>query len=167
MITFRYYSYLLIDSNQIDYPRMDSIVKRKNKIIGDPAKISDREIYFRSNFDYEHHQYFTVANAWFSNPPSDGQKNPMIELETFEKPSMDYLKSSELSTNKKQKTQSTNRTYCGIGKLRYAPLNQIDFQLISKLPSILVRLLQVHQMEKLRHQLARNVPFNLVLFIVL
>jgi hypothetical protein len=47
--------------------------------------------------------------------------------------------------------------YYPIELLHYAPLNQSDFELISKLPSILVRIVQLYHIEKLRKLFAENI----------
>jgi len=47
--------------------------------------------------------------------------------------------------------------YYPIELLHYAPLNQSDFDLISKLPSILVRIVQLYHIERLRKLFAENI----------
>jgi hypothetical protein len=55
--------------------------------------------------------------------------------------------------------------YYPIELLHYASLNQSDLQLISKLPSILVRLVQLYHIEKLRKLFAENIRSYPVRFI--
>jgi len=47
--------------------------------------------------------------------------------------------------------------YYPIELLHYAPLNQSDYDLISKLPSILVRIVQLYHIERLRKLFAENI----------
>lgn len=74
--------------------------------------------------------------------------------------SMKVINKRKLALNKQEETiLSSDQTiyYYPIELLHYAPLNQSDFDLISKLPNILVRIVQLYHIERLRKLFAENI----------
>ncbi|CAF5122413.1 unnamed protein product [Rotaria magnacalcarata] len=82
----------------------------------------------------------------------------MATMKAVSYPRINYL--NEVSTGKKENKNSTNDNilsqlvYYPIELLHYAPVNQADLKLSYKLPSILVRLTQLHWIEQLRRLFA-------------
>jgi hypothetical protein len=82
---------------------------------------------------------------------------PMATMKGLSRSRTNYMQASPIDA----KTKTTASTsvepnslfYYPIELLHYAPLDQADSKLFSKLPSILVRLTQLHQIEKLRERL--------------
>ncbi|CAF4349805.1 unnamed protein product, partial [Adineta steineri] len=83
----------------------------------------------------------------------------MATLKDFKKPKINYLK---ISTPKDDKQSTYKPSYYPVEILRYAPLNQIDFQLISKLQNILTRITQLYYIEQLKQLLINNIQPNTV-----
>ena len=75
----------------------------------------------------------------------------------------------ETTQTMKQETNESNgqNQYFPIEFLAYAPMNQADFDTIHRLPSLLVRISQLHRVEKLRLLLAENVQSCAVRFFFL
>jgi hypothetical protein len=74
--------------------------------------------------------------------------------------SMKAINKIKISLNKSEDPiLSSDQTvyYYPIELLHYAPLNQSDFRLISKLPTILVRIVQLYHIERLRKFFEENI----------
>ncbi|CAF4697295.1 unnamed protein product [Rotaria sp. Silwood1] len=183
--TFKLFPCLLkIESNDIDYQRMATICNRKNKSILNPSELNDNELYYPWHSSKK--QLYTnisdvsllkrVTDKWGHKKPLDTIKNYadyfeykvpniyiqrdrlMATMRTFRKPKINYLKDSP---SKKEKESNSSiiiqNNYYPIEVLFYGPLNQADFELIIKLPSILVRISQLYYIEQLRKLLADNI----------
>ncbi len=160
MINFRFYLYVLKESGEIDYQRMESICTRKNKLIQDPCEPNNQAIYTLSTAPNKHF-YISVIGAGSekrASGPRKGSSN--VAVKRMEKPRIDYLERSVPLTNKRKSSDglSNKVEYYPITVLRYAPLNQPDFELIYKLPSILVRISQLNLIEQLRILIVGNIP---------
>lgn len=87
----------------------------------------------------------------------------MAAVQSFKKPRTNYLKDSVEIDREKRVTSILSQTvYLPIEILRYAPLNQRDFHLIYKLPTILIRICQLTYIEQLRKLFTENIPSHLV-----
>ena len=133
---------------------MSSICDREDKPIDQLLELNDQELYIRTDPPDKQFLYRRVNILSSPEIPSRRKKNGVIEVEQFKKPTLDYLKKSMSTSNKKQRTQSSTTQNCEMKYLRYAPLNQIDLELISKLPSALYRIVQLHNVEELMNLLA-------------
>ena len=87
----------------------------------------------------------------------------MAAVQSFKKPRTNYLRDSlEIDREKRVTSIVTKAIYFPIEILRYAPLNQRDFELIYKLPTILIRICQLTYIEQLRKLFTENIPSHLV-----
>jgi len=148
---------LLIESGELDYERMASICNRKYKLIQNSSEINDQEVYTDLNSPNKLF-YMNLTATSFSKQAYDPRKDfSMVTMKRFEKPSINYVKKRSSTTNKELNSPATKLHHYSIGVLRYAPLNQIDFELIYKLPSILIRISHLYYIEQLRKLLADNI----------
>jgi hypothetical protein len=177
---------VLIESGDIDCPRMTTICARKNALIQNPSELNDQEVYYVLN-SIEKKFYMNISDPSLSKRASDSweyKKKPvetiqnyadhfeykipnihiqrdylMATVKPFKKPRINYLRNSSSDTDKEKEStaQLTKPEHYPIEILRYAPLNQTDFELIYKLPSILVRLVQLSYIEQFRQLLADNI----------
>jgi hypothetical protein len=84
----------------------------------------------------------------------------MAQMKPINKPRINYLypSSSCKETTEILTTSSSNScVYYPVELLHYAPVNQADWQLFYKLPSILLRITQLYWTEQLRILFASNV----------
>jgi hypothetical protein len=163
---------------------MASICNRKNQLIQNPSELNDQEVYY-SPYSIDKQFYMNISDDSLlkrASDPWEHKKKPletiktyadyfeyqipgihiqrdyrMATVENFKKPKTNYLNNSRLKKEKKSIISSINNRYYPIEVLRYAPLNQIDFELIYKLPSILIRISHLYYIEQLRKSLADNI----------
>ncbi|CAM4964802.1 unnamed protein product, partial [Rotaria socialis] len=181
--TFKLLPCLLTKSDEIDYQRMTIICNRKNKSLQSEAELSDQELYYLS-YSSSKEIYMNVADIsqlkqitdrWEFKKPQENietyadyfeHKIPNIHIQRnrrmgtmkiFHKPRINYLKNGLLRNEKYSNNLTIQSYYYPIEVLRYAALNQTDLQLIFKLPSILVRISQLHYIEQLRKLLADHI----------
>ncbi len=134
---------------------MEIICNRENKLIQNSSELNDKEIYIDSHSSGKQF-YINTSTASLRKDPRKAEMKPIP------KPNINCLKISSSTTNKVPNTSSTKPVYVPFERLRYAPLNQTDFQLIYKLPSILIRIPQLYYIEQLRKLLAVNIQSYLV-----
>ncbi|CAF3584226.1 unnamed protein product [Rotaria socialis] len=181
--TFKLLPCLLTKSDEIDYQRMTIICNRKNKSLQSEAELSDQELYYLS-YSSSKEIYMNVADIsqlkqitdrWEFKKPQENietyadyfehkipnihiQRNRrMATMKIFHKPRINYLKNGLLRNEKYSNNLTIQSYYYPIEVLRYAALNQTDLELIFKLPSILVRISQLHYIEQLRKLLADHI----------
>jgi hypothetical protein len=175
----------LLTSGEIDYNRMKIICNRKNKFVRNYSELNDNELYCLTNLS-KNQLYMNISDRSLLKRASDvwdhetnsetiktyadyfenRQPNITIQRDSylatmkgFKKPKINYL--TDIPKTTKDKT-SSSPTYHPIEYLHYAPLNKNDFQLIYKLPSLLVRISQLYRIEKLRKLFADNIKFDSV-----
>jgi len=151
---------------------MLNICHRHNKSIEHPSILSNIELYT---------VWYLPAKPLFRQLPNVSQPKRASDRKTgtqtyadyYEKliPNIhiqrDFVMSSLKAINKRKLSLdkqedliiSSDQTiyYYPIELLHYAALNQTDFELISKLPSILVRIVQLYHIERLRKLFAENI----------
>jgi hypothetical protein len=175
-LRFQLYSktnfYTFEDSNEIDFNRMLNICHRHRKPIEHPSLLSNTELYTvwylssKPLFMYQ-------SNTSQIKRASDRKTNSESYADFYEKlipnihiekdlimGSMRAINKRKISLNiREDSIKSSDQTiyYYPIELIHYAPLNQLDLQLISKLPSILVRIVQLYHIEKLRKLFAENI----------
>ncbi|CAF1273759.1 unnamed protein product [Rotaria sordida] len=182
--TFKLFPCLLNKSDDIDYQRMMTICDRKNKFIQNLSELNDNELYYPS-YPSKKQLYTNIPDVSLLKRVTDKweykkrletiesyadyyeHKVPNIHIQrdlsmatmkSFRKPRINYLKDSPLK--KEKETNSliiTQYSYYPIEVLHYGPLNQTDFELFFKLPSILVRISQLYYIEQLRKLLADKI----------
>lgn len=163
---------------------MTSICERKNKLIQNPSELNDNEVYY-SPYSIDKQFYTNISDESLSKRASDRwehNKKPveaiksyadhfenkfpdiriqrdylMATLTNFRKPRINYLNNSPLRKEKKSIISSDNIFYYPVELLRYASLNRTDFELIYKLPSVLVRISQLYYIEQMRKLLADSI----------
>jgi hypothetical protein len=170
---------------------MASICARKTNIIHDPAELSDQEVYKRLDSQdrtfYVHNSDPSLmkraSDPWehkrklaenintyadhFEYKKKDIQIRrdfSMATMSTFKKQRINYLTDSPSKEDVEEQSDSSSPEfqYYPIEVLRYAPLNQMDFDLLYKLPSILPRISQLSYIEQLRQQLVTNIQAHWV-----
>jgi hypothetical protein len=162
---------------------MVSICNRRNKCIQHPSELADDELYYPWHLQNKQ-CYQNISDDSLLKRASDrreDKKTPetiesyadyyehklpnihiqreyfMATMEGVRKPRINYLKDSLIMSKKESIVSSVQPGYFPIEVLHYAPLNQPDLDLITKLPSILVRMSQLHYIEQLRKLLADNI----------
>ncbi|CAF1053013.1 unnamed protein product [Adineta ricciae] len=164
---------LLTESDDIDYDRMASICQRKDKPVLNPSELNEQELYYISYISER--QYFQyISDRSLLKQPTDPRKFkkseekeesyaeyfekkvfglkinrnfPLAAMMDFRKPRINYLNKFD---EKRIKESLNGPSHFAIEVLRYAPLNREDYDLIYKLPSVLVRLSQLQHIEQLR-----------------
>jgi hypothetical protein len=127
------------------------------------TNISDVSLLKRAGDQWEHKRPSDTVESYadyfeYIVPSINIQRNlQMATMKDFRKLRRNYLTDSLLKKEKESNTPLTKPVYYPIELLRYAPLNQADFELIYKLPSILVRLSQLYHIEQLRKLLAESI----------
>ncbi|CAF3393836.1 unnamed protein product [Rotaria socialis] len=172
------------DVNEIDCERMLSICNRLNKSVEHQSPLSMSELYVAWHLPHKPLYTIMpdtapskrTSDLWAHKMKSEAiktyadyfeKKLPnisirrdalMATMKAVSYPRINYL--NEVSTGKKENKNSTNDyilsqlVYYPIELLHYAPVNQADMKLFYKLPSILVRLTQLHWIEQLRRLFA-------------
>jgi hypothetical protein len=162
---------------------MSIICKRKDKFIQNHAELNDNELYCPSHFP-DRRFYMNTSDRSLLKRASDKHDfkkevpnvktyadyfedkvpNIRIRRDSFlatmigiKKPRINYLKETTQTTKEETSDLPKEPVYYPLELLRYAPLNAKDFQLIYKLPSILIRLSQLYRTERLRKLFADNV----------
>ena len=160
---------------------MSSICNRLNKPVARLADLSEAELYvawhlpnkpvymFKPNigpqkktsnlFEYTKKSVPSQTYAEYFREKLKGVQinpdSPMATMKAVNHSRTNYL---QASTGGKTKTKVStnvvldNPVYYPIELLHHAPVDQADAKLFSMLPSILVRLTQLHRIEKLRQQ---------------
>ena len=182
---------------------MAMICDRKNQRIRKPTEINDEEVYIRldtsdkqflrtitdpsspkrASDHWDHKRKLsenieTYADHFeYKIPGLQIERTfEMVSMQPFKKPRINYLKNSPSDMDAEQRSISiiSKPEYFPVEVLRYAPLNQRDFELIYKLPNVLVRIGQLTVIEQLRElfvqkfcsslQLVNNKPMPTVTF---
>ena len=159
-------------TNEIDFNRMFNICDRHRKPVEHPLLLSNTELYtvwYLPNKPLVMYQ----SNASQIKRASDRKTNCESYADFYEKQvpsvriereltmgSMRLIDKRKISLNIREdpiKSSDHAVYYYPIELLQYAPLDQSDLQLISKLPSILVRMVQLYHIERLRKLFAENI----------
>ena len=172
----------LLDFDQIDEERMTSICNRLNKPVTRLADLSEAELYvawhisnksvymFKPNIGpqkktsdlFEHSNKSVTAQTYaeyYREKLPDVQIHPDSPMGTMKAVRHSRTNYLQASTDGKAKTKVSSNVivdkpvYYPIELLHHAPADQADSKLFSMLPSILVRLTQLHRIEKLRQRL--------------
>ncbi|CAF3595254.1 unnamed protein product [Rotaria sordida] len=168
---------LLTNSNEIDFIRMLNICHRHKKSIEHPLYLSDTELYTVWYLPTKPLVIF-LSNVSRIKRALDRRTTSQTYADYYEEiipniyinkdlimGSMKMINKRKIILNKHEDLIiSSDQTiyYYPIELLHYAPLNQSDLILISKFPSILVRLVQLHHIEQLRKLFAKNIQcYNL------
>jgi hypothetical protein len=128
---------------------MASIRERKNKLIHNFSELREEELYIRLNSPNKQLYSYVSANSV--------QNSPTAAMKHMKKPDENCLKDFSPTTIKNTNTSSTTLDSFPVGDLRYAPFNQADLQLIYKLPSLLVRISQLYDIEQVSPLLATKI----------
>ncbi|CAF4974288.1 unnamed protein product, partial [Rotaria socialis] len=185
--TFKLLPCLLTESGDIDCNRMAIICNRRNKQVQSHAELVDDELYYPSHLQDKRFCMNVsdpsllkrASDSWDQKKSSENIKtyadyfenkypNILVRRDEFlatmkgvKKARINYL--NEISTNNRKEnkndSESSEPIYYPIEVLRYAPLNQVDFELIYKLPSILVRISQLYRIERLRKLFADKIQY--------
>ena len=156
---------------------MKNICKRKGRFVQTYEELNDIELYWplglsrnqlymnisnplkrkRASDKWDHGNNDTYADYFQSKQPevSIRRDSYLATVRGFKKVRINYMKDS-LPLKKEKLIDDSNDIYYPIEHLRYAPLNQHDIELISKLPSILARISQLYRIEKLRKLFSMN-----------
>lgn len=170
---------------------MISICNRKKESIKNPSELNNQEVYRRLD-SQDKQFYINnsddslmkrASDQWPSKRKLDENINsyadhfeykmPGIHIQRdfvmattaiFKKPRINYFDNSLSKADKEKESAllSSKVEHYPIEVLRYAPLNQKDFDLMYKLPSTLVRISQLYYIEQLRQFLANNIQSQLV-----
>jgi len=160
---------------------MASICARKDQLIQNPSELDDQEVYY-SPHSIDKQFYINISDVFLLKQSSDRctYKRPLKTIESYAdyyehkipnirierdlvmstmkpagKPRINYLKDS--IAKKESRPSSTKLDYFPVEVLRYAPLNQTDFELIYKLPSIFIRISQLYRIVQLGKRFADNI----------
>lgn len=177
---FQLYPCLITKSNEIDYQRIELICSRRTQIIHNYSQLTETELYTTrtpsGNTFYKYTSSVTRVRGndeWMHKKTLDSirtyddyftHKYPNISIEknalfasmnTYRQVNINYLQ-EYYSLKKKNEYIDEKIYYYPIEYLQYAPLNQYDYELIYKLPSILFRLSQLYRIEKLRKAFAKK-----------
>ncbi|CAF2107810.1 unnamed protein product [Rotaria magnacalcarata] len=187
--TFKLLPCLLTEYGDIDRNRMAIICSRRNKSVKRHAELVDGELYYPSHLQ-DKRFYMNVSDPSLLKRASDpwDQKKSLENVKTYadyfenkypnivvrrdeflatmkgiKKARISYLNEISTKSRKTDKHDSESEpVYYPIELLHYAPLNQVDFELIYKLPSILVRISQLYRIERLRKLFADKIQYYLL-----
>ena len=161
---------------------MKTICDRKNRSIENYFELNDTELYCARHLPYKQF-YMHVPNISLlkkASDPCDFQKSEKIigtyadyfentvsnihirrdevlaTMKGIKKARINYLKCLPMDVVQDKNDSKNQLIYYPIELLCYAPLNRLDFELIYKLPSILVRISQLYNTERLRKLFADN-----------
>ena len=81
----------------------------------------------------------------------------MGTMKIVKKPRLHNLKEAPVSTREEKVVLNPSEHYYPIEVLRYASANRADFDLIHKLPSVLLRLNQLYHLERLHQLFSKNI----------
>ncbi|CAF1465863.1 unnamed protein product [Adineta steineri] len=169
--TFKLLPCLLTKLGHIDDKRITSILNRKNEVIHHPSQLNNEELYVSSESRpkqfYKYHSIGSSSKRKHDEFNTENLRNSTIsydnylkaQMERVKKQKTDYLKINVLKKNKESTCIPTSYP---VEVLRYAPLNQLDFQLITKLPPILTRIKQLYYIEQLKQLLINNIQPNTI-----
>jgi hypothetical protein len=151
---------------------MLTICQRHQKPIEHPSLLSDTELY-TVWYLLTKPLFISLVDIIPIKRASDRRTNTQTYADYYEKlipniriekelimGSMKAVNKRKISVNQPEDfIISTDQTiyYYPIELLHYAPLNRADLELISKLPIILFRTVQLYHIEKLRKFLAENI----------
>jgi len=167
---------------------MRIICNRKTKSIENYSELNDNELYWsirlsekqlcmnisdhsllkRASDLWDHEKdlesIITYADYFKSKEPNIPirQDSYLATMKGFKRPRINYLKDTSKTTKEKTSDLPKEYMYFPIEYLHYAPLNQKDFELLYKLPSILVRISQLYRIEKLRKLFADKIKYYTV-----
>ncbi|CAF3207657.1 unnamed protein product [Rotaria sp. Silwood2] len=183
--TFQLLPCLLTKSGDIDFNRMTIICNRKNKFIQNNSELNNTELYYPSHLP-EKRFYMHVSDdsllkqasaSWDQKIISEDIKTYadyfeykvsdlrirrdryLVTMKGVKKARINYLIETSINTDKETTDSESQPVHYPIELLCYAPLNKIDFELIYKLPSILVRISQLYRIERLRKLFADNIKY--------
>ncbi|CAF4641593.1 unnamed protein product, partial [Rotaria sp. Silwood2] len=172
-------------SGDIDFNRMTIICNRKNKFIQNNSELNNTELYYPSHLP-EKRFYMHVSDdsllkqasaSWDQKIISEDIKTYadyfeykvsdlrirrdryLVTMKGVKKARINYLIETSINTDKETTDSESQPVHYPIELLCYAPLNKIDFELIYKLPSILVRISQLYRIERLRKLFADNIKY--------
>lgn len=99
----------------------------------------------------------TFAEYFLSNQPDISFRHDgfLATLKGIRQPRINFLW-TDSSLEKHEKDERKDIIYLPIEYLRYAPLNQNDWKIIYRLPSLLCRIVQLYRIEKLRKRLIKT-----------
>lgn len=164
-------SFSIVDFGEIDFHRMSEICQRYRKPVEHPALLSDTELYTVWYLSAKP-LFISLSNGVPSKRASDRKANSESYAEFYTKlvpnvhireermmSSMKMVVRGKVGWNLEEdpiKLSDQRIFYYPIELLHYAPLNRNDFQLFSKLPPVLVRIVQIYHLEKLRRTFAEK-----------
>lgn len=150
---------------------MLNICQRHKKPVENPACLLENELYTIWHVPEKPFLIY-LSDIAYIKLPSDRKTNTQTYANYYEKlfpniyfekdsilGSMKVINRKKIALNKQEESiPPADKTihYFPVELLYYAPLNQADFELIYKLPSILVRLVQLYHIEQLRKLFAEN-----------
>lgn len=163
-------------SNEIDKNRMSQICGRKTRPIRQFSNLSTDEVYRSCHLSSGQFFIFdsdvqlrkrvndrclfksgTFAEYFLSTQPeiSFERDGFLATLKGIRQPRINFLW-VDSTLEKREKDETKEPTYLPIEYLRYAPLNQNDWKIIYRLPSLLCRVVQLYRIEKLRKLLIKT-----------
>jgi hypothetical protein len=125
--------------------------------------ISDHSLLKRASDEWDHKKdsenIKTYADYFEYKEPDISIRRDLYlsTMKGIKKPKINYLKDTSKTTKEKTNDSPKEHIYYPIEHLHYAPLNQKDYELIYKLPSILIRISQLYRIERLRKLFADNI----------
>lgn len=172
---------------------MADICKRKDQICDNLSQLNDNELYCIS-YESKNEIYMNISDISIAKKTGDPwthkklketvetyadhfecrvaniriqRDHPMATMQNYREPRINYLNDTPSKKEKKSDNLATTTPprYFPIEVIRYARLNKTDFELIFKLPSILVRIGQLYYIEQLRELLAVNIKSYPVIFL--
>jgi len=169
---------------------MTMICNRKIKYVQNYSELNDNELYYPFHLP-DKRFYMNISDPSKLKRASDPWKEKELEnvktyadyfenkvpnvrirrdsflatMKGIKKPRINYLKETSIIAKDESSEPAENLVYYPIELLHYAPLNQPDWELIYKLPSILVRISQLYRIERLRKLFAEKIQCYSVRFI--
>ena len=159
---------------------MATICSRRDKSLQSPSELDEKELYYatpREYLVYVGHPSLSkkASDAWEHKKSVDTIKTyadhfeyknaglrvrrdfQMGTMKVTKRPRLNYLKVPPALNRKETIALNQTETYYPIEVLRYASLNRADFDLIHKLPSVLLRLTQLYHAQRLQQLFGENI----------
>lgn len=160
--------------------RMATICNRRTKSLRDPSELDEKELYYATPREY----LLYVSDPSLSKKASDAWEHKKLvdtiktyadhfeykneglrvrrdfrmgTMKVTKRPRLNYLKVPPALNRKEIIALNQAETYYPIEVLRYASVNRADFDLIHKLPSVLLRLTQLYHVQRLQQLLGENI----------
>ena len=172
---------------------MSSICNRKDKRLQSPSELNEDEVYIRMFLPNEQ-MYTYDATKSLARTTSDPMKSQeettktyadhfeskvgdirierdclMLTARDFKPPRINYFKRDSDKTGKGKAKSLVSvvplPAHLPIEVLKYAPLNQFDYELIFRIPCLTSRIAQLSYLEQLRKLLANNIQSYTVITI--